>query len=235
MRFPESKIKQAILHPEEEMREQALHYFSDARSQDDTVMPLVIQAVEKYGRDTAFSILRDAEHLVQTDATIDWLMGELRRDYNTRKIADDNYRYAVAMVLAEADPKLLAPREAEILALPAFPRPLRTPLCERINMLSWDWDRTWDALMHFGIDTMRRKNVTQNDCRYGERLVEALARHQDQSETVLNLLKRPYRGKDRSLVLWLEPQLVELAGEMQIQAAIPRLMKRAKQGEDVPD
>lgn len=50
MRFSESKIKQAILHPEEEMREQALHYFSNSRSQDDTVMPLVIQAVEKYGR-----------------------------------------------------------------------------------------------------------------------------------------------------------------------------------------
>ena len=46
MRTPEAQIKQAILHPEEEMREQALHYFSDARSQDDTVMPLVIQAVE---------------------------------------------------------------------------------------------------------------------------------------------------------------------------------------------
>jgi hypothetical protein len=69
--------------------------------------------------------------------------------------------------------------------------------------------------------------------RYGERLVETLARHQGQSETVLNLLKRPYRRKDRSLVLWLEPQLVELAGEMQIQAAIPRLMKRAKQSEEV--
>jgi hypothetical protein len=31
--------------------------------------------------------------------------------------------------------------------------------------------------MHFGIDTMRRHELTGNDLRYGERLVEALARH----------------------------------------------------------
>jgi hypothetical protein len=107
MRTPESKIKQAILHPEEEMREQALHYFSDAHSQDDTVMPLVIQAVEKYGRDTAFSILRDADHLVQTDATIDWLMRELRRDYNTRKIA-------IAAIMDQMFPKFREWRKAAL-------------------------------------------------------------------------------------------------------------------------
>ena len=63
MRTPESKIKAAILHPEEEIRLCAVEYFSDAPCEDETIMPLVIQAVEKYGRETGFRILRDAERL----------------------------------------------------------------------------------------------------------------------------------------------------------------------------
>ena len=225
MRLPESKIKEAILHPIDEVREQALHYFSDVHSPDPMVMPLVIQAVEKYGRDQSFSILRDAEHLAQTEPTVEWLMGELRRQYNTADVNDDNYRYAVAMALTEADPQLLAPMEAGVLALPAFPEPLRAPLHERIEMASWNWERLFEALMNFGLDTMRRRQITQNDIRYGDRLVEALARHPENADKVFDLLKRPYKGKDRSFVLWLEPQIMALAGEMKIEAAIPFLMK----------
>ncbi len=63
MRFPEPQIKAAIIHPEEEIREQALHFYSDVCSRDQSVMLLVIEAVKQYGREKAFSILRDAEHL----------------------------------------------------------------------------------------------------------------------------------------------------------------------------
>ncbi len=52
MRLPEARIKETILHPEEEVRLSAIAYFSRSHSQDETVMPLVIQAVEKYGRET---------------------------------------------------------------------------------------------------------------------------------------------------------------------------------------
>ena len=60
MRLPEARIKETILHPEEEVRLSAIAYFSRSHSQDETVMPLVIQAVEKYGREQGFSILRRA-------------------------------------------------------------------------------------------------------------------------------------------------------------------------------
>ena len=82
--------------------------------------------------------------------------------------------------------------------------------------------------MNYGLDTVRRRQITQNDVRYGNRLVEALARHSDQAGRVFDLLKRPFTGKDRSLVLWLEPQIMALAGEMRIEAAIPVLMRKSK-------
>ena len=51
MRLPESKIKEAILHPDIEVRDRATMYFAKAFSSDPSIMPLVIKAVEKYGRD----------------------------------------------------------------------------------------------------------------------------------------------------------------------------------------
>ena len=46
MRTPESTIQAAILHPVEEIRTKALAYFARSHTQDETLMPLVIQAVE---------------------------------------------------------------------------------------------------------------------------------------------------------------------------------------------
>jgi hypothetical protein len=48
MELPESQIKQAILHPEEEVRLKAISYSTDAHTQDESIMPLIIEAVEKY-------------------------------------------------------------------------------------------------------------------------------------------------------------------------------------------
>jgi hypothetical protein len=49
MRLSEEEIKKGILHPGTKVREMAVRYFADSFSQDPTIMPLVIQAIEKYG------------------------------------------------------------------------------------------------------------------------------------------------------------------------------------------
>ena len=51
MRLPEDKIKEAILHPDIEIRDRAVSYFGKSFSSDLTIMPLVIKAVETYGRE----------------------------------------------------------------------------------------------------------------------------------------------------------------------------------------
>ena len=50
MRYPEAKIKEAILHPDLEIRDRATSYFAKSFSPDLSIMPLVIKAVETYGR-----------------------------------------------------------------------------------------------------------------------------------------------------------------------------------------
>jgi hypothetical protein len=69
MRLSEATIKQSILHPEEEVRLTALSYFSRSDSDNDSIMPLVVKAIEAHGRSHAFRILRDAEGLTQSPSS----------------------------------------------------------------------------------------------------------------------------------------------------------------------
>ena len=225
MRLAESIIKAAILNPEEEIRLTAVYYFSRSFSQDEAVMPLIIQAVERYGRNHAFRMLWEAEHLPQSQATADWLANELRRDYDLQDLDDDNYRFAVALTLYHARADLLG--QGEAVSLPMFPAQLRAPLQERIAMLSWDWDRGWAALEAVGLDTMRRNKFTPSDVRYAERIIESLARHRTtKAVLVLDLLQGEYGDRDVALMRWLEALIVSLAGAMQLESAVPLLIER---------
>ena len=233
MRLPETRIKQAILHPEGECRETAVRYFTDAHLQDNSVMPLVIEAIEKYGGDSSFRMLRDAERLPQTEATVDWLVKELQKEYDRNDLAQDNHRFAVALILYRTPPTLLSRRLSDILAAPGFPDELRDPLIQRLDMLTWDWDRGWSALKHFGVDTMRRNGFTNNDIHYAHRIIESLARHRKHhAETVLDFVEGDFGEEPEDLLEWLLPCLAEIAGEMRLEQAVPALLEHF-QSEDL--
>lgn len=225
MRLPESAIKAAVLHPEEEVRVTAVSYFSGSFSQDEAVMPLVIEAIQRCGRDKAFRVLQSAERLPQTQATIDWLVQELRRDYDLADPCDDNYRFAIALILCRAGLEVLLARQGVIMALPMFPDPLRASFAKRIEMASWGWDRAWAALEALGQETTRKGGFTWKDVRYADAIIESLARDAGKKAPfVLIALQQRYVGMDRALMLWLRPLLINLAGAMRLQAAIPSLL-----------
>jgi hypothetical protein len=74
VRFLEDKIKEAILHPDVEIRDRAVSYFAKSFSTDPTIMPLVIQAVEAYGRENdAYRLMGLARDLPQSEDTISWV------------------------------------------------------------------------------------------------------------------------------------------------------------------
>lgn len=69
--------------------------------------------------------------------------------------------------------------------------------------------------------------------RYGELIVESLARHQDKAEVLLALLQRRYKGYEKNLIQWLEGFLIDLAGRMSLQAAVPVLVRRLLEDDEV--
>lgn len=232
MRLPESKIKAAIQHPEEEVRLTALNYFTEPLTDDKSVMPLVIQAVETYGVDNAFRILRDADQLPQTESTINWLIGQLHRDLDLASIDNDNYRFAIALVLCDADPMLIANHESEIREAPLFPRQLYKPLAEAAIAASWNWDVTWKKFLDCADKIRRRRKSSQNDHRRIHSLVSLLARHSDGKAQVLALLRREHHGVEPGLAEWCDSYMVRLAGLMRLDAAIPHIIERSHLAED---
>ena len=233
MRLPEARIKQAILHPESEVRLTAVDYFAGSHSCDPEVMPLVIQAVEKYGRDSSFRLLRDAERLTQTDATMDWLLGELRRDFDVDDINSDNIRFSIALIVFDAPIDLLRKRKADIDRLSAFPAELRSPLDERLEMANWGLEKCWEALEELGRRTMKKGDFTLSETRYASRIIESLAQYPDErGDMVLDLLQRNYPAKGRRLMHWLEPEIIRLAGQMRLESSIPILVEHLHSDED---
>ncbi len=234
MRLSESKIKEAIIHPEEEIREKALHYFTDANCEDESIMPLVIQAVEKYGREMGFRLLRDAERLTQTEATVDWLIAELRRDYDLSDLTQENYCISVAWVLYRVPQPILWKRFNEIFTAPAFPDQLRETFSGQLERFSWEWDRAWQALKYWAEATMRQRSFTQGDIGWANGIVEALARHRKKkAKTVLALLEGQYGDEDPAMMDWLRPCFADLAGEMRLEEAVPLLMEHLGDEADI--
>lgn len=72
MRFPAAKIKEAILSPSLDIRSRATRYFASGYSPDPDIMPLVIEAVEKFGREEAYHLIGSAVDLPQSEGTIAW-------------------------------------------------------------------------------------------------------------------------------------------------------------------
>jgi hypothetical protein len=218
----ESQIKRAILHPEEEVRLTALAYFTGAHTADETIMPLVIEAVEKYGWRQAFRLLRDGDELPQTAATVAWLSGELSKDWDLEDVVADNYTTAIALTISRAPPELLRP---EMVQLPAFPEELEAEFLERLEMQSWDWETGWDALEDLGRDVYPEGRYRSGDIRAARRIIESLARHREQGRVILPLLARHYRGYEKDVIRMLEAPLAELAGRMRLEEAVPLLLE----------
>jgi hypothetical protein len=225
MRLPESKIKAAILHPEEAVRLTALAYFADSFTTDESIMPLVIKSIEKYGRESAPAILRDAERLPQDELSFNWLLNELHADFDLSDVRQDNYRFAVCLALLSAPLELLVEHQATISDCPNFAVELFPALHELSTMASWDWGTGWEVFTGLAREFQCR-DVTSNDAHRYARVIRALGRMPEGADQILNLLKGIYRGTDRGLMQWADPSIVELAGEMRLKEAVPLIIDR---------
>ena len=100
MRLSESRIREAILDTDPEIRQRAVRFFAESFSTDTSVMPLVIKAVETFGRNGAYHLIGLSRDLPQAEDTIDWVIDELNDNQSDQY---ENYTYNLSMVLASLD------------------------------------------------------------------------------------------------------------------------------------
>jgi hypothetical protein len=224
MRLPESKIKQAIVHPEKLAREEALLYFTDCYSRDAEVMPTAIQAIETYGRNCTSLHVYELANLVQTEASIDWAIRELQSKEDK---AEDDYDYfaTLSRLVYGADPNLIAPRADEIVQAPGFDKELVPEFRERLELASWDVEQCWKELERICAEGVAEPDDMDFD--HARRVVEALARQgQKCVDRILHLLDQEVKDFETDPMSWLEIFLVMLAGEMRLEPAAPLVVKK---------
>jgi hypothetical protein len=233
MRYPENKIKEAILHPDIEIRDRAVSYFAKSFSTDTFLMPLVIKAVETFGRQNdAYRLIGASRELPQIEDTIAWVIDELNAEQTA---TFENYAYNLSMLLVDADSALLLPRESTILDARHFLPDLREPLTERLRMLSWDFATCWQKLEEFCEETKDEQDAGEINLGHANRIVEALARYGKESEQKVHaLLSQKVTDYSHNPMMWLEPLAVRLAGQAHLDSTIPLIVaKLLEDGGDI--
>jgi len=224
VRLSEGRIKEAILDTDPEIRQRAVRYFAKSFSSDTSVAPLVIEAVETFGREDAYHLIGLSSDLPQTEDTIDWIIGELN---DSQSAQYENYTYNLSRILVKADAALLLPNESAILDSLHFLDGLHAPLTERLQMLSWDETTCWRELETLCEEGKDKQYVNEFNLGYGRRIVEALSRYGDEcEERVHDVLRQKVEDYHHNPMKWLEPLIVRLAGETHLESTIPLLVSK---------
>jgi hypothetical protein len=225
MRLSEDKIKDAILHADIEIRDRATRYFAKSFSSDPSILALVIKAVETYGRENdADRLIGASRDLPQTEDTIAWVIDELNAEQTDKH---ENYAYNLSMVLVDADPAMLLSRESDILEARHFLGDLRTPLTDRLRMLSWDEATCWQKLEEFCEEGKDKRYTNEVNLGYANQIVEALARYgQECEEKVRAILCQKLDDYRQNPMKWLEPLVVRFAGQAHLESTIPLIVAK---------
>jgi hypothetical protein len=220
MRLTAEKVKTGILHADQDVREAAVYYFANSFSSDPAVMPLVIQTIEQFGFNSAFSTHSFLKDLVQTDETVRWLLQQLGKAGQTADEKDAERTLAYVSALIHADPAVLKRHEAEILGLDALDDESMDAVSERIRFLTRPAEELWADFENFCQTHEEEGSIPDKDFDFAGRVVEALGRHRDQyAAEVLAIIG----GETNEIGAWKEGFAIRLAGEMKLEAAIPLL------------
>ena len=232
MRFPEAEIKEAILHPDPEIRDRAIRYFSNSYSPDPSIMAQVIKSVELFGRHDAYRLIGSSRDLLQTEESIAWVIDELNDEQSDNY---ENFTFNLSMVLVEADPALLLPHESAVLEARHFLPSLRPAVTERLTMLSWDEATCWQKLEEFCEEGKDKRFTNEVNLSHAKRIVEALARYGEACEQKVHaLLSQKVEDYSHSPMKWMESLVVRLAGQAHLGSTLPLLVtKLLEDGGDV--
>src|ERR1022692_2335220 len=175
MRLPADKVKEAILHADQDVREAAVYYFANSYSSDPTIMPLVIQAIDKFSFENAFGVYSFImQNLVQTEDTVRWLIQQLKTlgQPANEKEAEPVLAYNAALI--HADPAILKNHETEIMALDSLDPDSKDAISERIWFPSRPAEELWGDLEDFCQTHEDEESISDEDFEFGCRIVEAL-------------------------------------------------------------
>ena len=235
MCLTKDRTKQAILHPEQHVRNAAVYYFSRSFCRDKDILPLVIQAIEKYGNDEAFQAYSFLKNLGHTDESVRWVVGRLKK--TKRPKLDDDFFSSLPTGLissfTHADATLLQPHQDIIPELDCLDEDARLMVSERIRMASTDAVTLWNDLWKFCEQHKGDRDLSNRNLNHAHRLIEALGRHPTIfGERLLELLAIQIEEFENNPMMWMELFAVRIAGEMRLEPAVPSIVSKLHEDAD---
>ena len=226
MRLTEAQVKEAILSPDQDVRFAAVYYFAQSYSADPGIMPLAIRAIEQYGWKDAFEFYSFVANLRQTDETVPWLAGQIKKHGGNADEDELRYAYAATKGLIQADAVILERHQSEILNLYELEDEAKNVISERIAFRSESTEELWHDLEAF-CQRSDKLNRVPDDFDLANNLVEALGRHPEFSESEIQAILNGEPADN-----WLELCAVRLAGELRLQEAIPSIVTLLDDADD---
>ncbi|MCM8776061.1 MAG: SEC-C metal-binding domain-containing protein [Candidatus Omnitrophica bacterium] len=223
------KIKDAVIHPEQEIRRMAVEYLSDLRKQDPEVMPLVIRAVEKYGREPALLLLYYAQRLVQTHETLEWAVGELEKGGTFDDSFRDSYALHLANLIFHAPLDLIRPFKDRILEAPILREAERKKLS-----LFFDYEKRPFGVLWERLEELCRKHREDEGFEEDEPVYEALIRclsrfGEETAGRVMGGISRDCIQEEKEgghPNWWMELARIELAGALRLEDAAEAILDK---------
>lgn len=224
MRLTEDQVRQCLQHSDKDVRFAVLQYFAKSYSKNTAIMPDVIELVERLGPKNAFAFSFPITDLAQTEETITWAVQQLQRLPGNEDERD--FTSHVGRLLCRADPKLVLPHKTTILSSLALDRTSASRLERRLGLVSVPSDVLWQLLE--AICEAGKSLTYPDEIPYAEAedIAEALARDVSQADRMMELLKREFAPETETALTWLEIFLVQMAGEMRYEPAVPLLIQK---------
>jgi hypothetical protein len=230
IRLSEDKIKAGIVHPDRDVRDAAVMYFSRSACRDPSILPLAIQAIEKYGWEGAFIVPSAVEGLPLSEETLPWILRQLERDDLPDKSTMDGARLARGLGAAAFRCRRQAPGPPQGGDSQPQGTGRRGPQSDRlrIDLLTVDAETCGSELD--AICLQAGQDRSDPDTQYGYALVEALARHgQPQANRAFGMTAKGLAARAAGMVVCCgDPQVHHLfAGDRPYQSAGEHLLPSA--------
>jgi hypothetical protein len=210
------RLKPFLVHEDRYIRRAATDYFAGHWSRDPDIIPLFLDACERYGDRDNLRGLSSLDRLLLTGHALDRVLGHLAR------AEDGDAIYQLNRAIVQAPGDLLAARQAEVLGHPKLLREVVPRIKLRCDLAGWTGPRLWDELQAYARRSEDKKDTSGIDHGYVGALVDAIARHEvPEDDTICRLLRslEPEEG-------WLEIFLIDLAGARRIPEAVPALVDK---------
>ena len=207
-------LKPYLLDDDPWVRTAVARYFDEGWSQDEELVPLILDACERFGYQDNVSSLACCRHLPLTPTTFERVLRLLA------EATDDNTAMHLSSVVAHAPVDLLSEHEAAVLRNTQLLEHHLRSIRHRLDFMSWSGERLWQALQEKASGYEASDDSSDGDSAYDDAVIDALARHDvPDAETICRVLADPATTEG-----WLEMFLVDLAGVRRLSEAIPALV-----------